>query len=72
MAVSIPDDQWQAIDEAIFANRKLPAILQIRALGACGLHEALGVLCERYAKLLAEAPDRFSCTEQEYWADFYS
>ena len=72
MAVSIPDNQWQPIDEAIFANRKLPAIEQIRALSGCDLKEALERLYERYTELRAEAPERFSCTDQDYWAGFYS
>jgi hypothetical protein len=72
MPASITDEQWQPIDEAIFANLKLPAFKQIRALTGCSLKESLDLFYERYAKLRAEAPDRFDCTDQEYWAGFCS
>ena len=72
MAAPITEEQWQPIDEAIFANLKLPAIRHIRAASGCSLKEAIDVLYERYAKLRAEAPDRFNCTDEDYWAGFYS
>jgi len=72
MSVPIQDDRWQSIDEAIFANLKLPAIQHIRALSGCSLNEALEKLRERYAKLRTEAPDRFDCADQDYWSGFYS
>lgn len=72
MSILIQNDQWPSIDEAIFASLKLPAIQQIRALSGCSLNEALEMLRERYAKLRTEAPDRFDCTDQDYWSGFYS
>ncbi len=72
MAVTIPDDQWHMIDEAIFANLKLKAIQQIRSFGGCSLREAIDCLYERYAQLRKDAPDRFASSERDYWAGFES
>jgi hypothetical protein len=72
MAVSTPENDWTAIDEAIFANLKLPAIKQICALKGCGIGDATEILTDRYKKLRTESPDRFSCSDEEYWANFYS
>jgi hypothetical protein len=72
MAEQFPDDRWLAIDANIVANMKLPAIQAIRALAGCNLSEALGIFHERYAKLRAEAPERFVCPDREYWEGFYS
>ena len=72
VVVQIREDQWLSIDDAICANRKLPAIQQIRAASGCSLKDALELLYERYAKLRAEASHRFSDSEEEYWAGFYS
>jgi hypothetical protein len=72
MATSITDEQWPPIDEAIFANLKLPAIRQIQAVNGCSLREALDVLYERYEKLQTEAPEQFNCNDQDYWVNSYS
>jgi len=72
MPADITAEQWQPIDEAIFAKHILAAVRQIRSAGNCGLREAMELLHARYAKLRAEAPDRFACTDQDYWAGFYS
>lgn len=62
----IRDDAWRPIDEAIFANLKLQAIQQIRALTGSGISEAVFVLSDRYKKLRAESPERFTCPDEEY------
>ena len=72
MSEPIPDDRWPAIDAAIFANDKLSAVKEIRALSGCSLGDALGIFYVRYAKLRAEAADRFGCSDREYWEGFYS
>nr|WP_123784679.1 hypothetical protein [Pirellula staleyi] len=65
MRAKIADDQRTTIDDAIVANLKLPAIQEIRQLTGASL-------AERFAKLCLTVPERFDCTEDEYWAGFYS
>jgi hypothetical protein len=72
MAETISEDRWPAIDAAIVANLKLPAIKDIRAVTGCSLSEALGIFYERYAKLRTESPERFDCSDREYWEGFHS
>ncbi len=72
MAEPIPDDRWPAIDANIVADLKLPALKEIRALTGCSLREALDIFTKRYAMLRAEAPERFDCSDQEYWEGFAS
>jgi hypothetical protein len=70
--MEITNDQWRSIDEAIFANLKLSAIQQIRAACGCSLGDAIEMLFKRYAELRTTSPNRFSCSEEDYWAGFYS
>jgi len=72
MSASISGEQWLPIDETIFANMKLPAIERIRALTGCGISDAIVILSDRYKKLRDQSPERFSCSDNEYWKDFYS
>lgn len=72
MAMPIQDHEWRPIDEAIFANLKISAIMQIRAIAGCGVADAIDLLSDRYSRLRAEAPERFTCDHEAYWADFYS
>lgn len=69
---TIPPDGWQEIDAAIVADQKLSAIQQIRQQCGCSLREGLQLLAERYARLRKESPERFGCSDQEYWSGFYS
>jgi hypothetical protein len=70
--MTIPDDQWRPIDEAIVANLKLKALQQIQLLNGYSLKEAIECLCKRYAKLRQDSPERFTCSHDDYWAEFYS
>jgi hypothetical protein len=70
--VPIPDEAWATIDKAIFANMKLPAIKEIRALAGCGISDAVFMLSDRYKMLRAESPERFVCSHEECWEGFYS
>jgi hypothetical protein len=72
MVKAIPDDQWAAIDAFIVANKKIEAVKAIKEKAECGLPEALIVFYERYAKLRAETPERFDCSNREYWSTFYT
>jgi hypothetical protein len=72
MATTIPDGDWQSIDPHIFANRKLEAVIRIRAVTGCGLHESLDIFSARYQLLRAARPERFECSDEEYWIGFYS
>jgi len=63
MAQPISDEQWKAIDNNIVADLNLPAIKKIRALSGVRLIEAIKIFYERYAKLRAESPGRFNCSE---------
>lgn len=67
-----PEDRWQSIDIALFANQIIPALKQIKVLTGASLPEACGILYERYAKLRSEMPDRFVCSNREYWVNFYT
>jgi len=66
------EEQWQAIDQAIFNNLELPAINLIREGANCSLKEALDHFYQRVEKLQAESPDKFNCNLDEYWVGFYS
>lgn len=68
----IPEARWASIDPAIFANQILPALKEIKSLAECSLNEAACTFYERYAKLRAEAPERFVCTNRDYWRNFYT
>jgi hypothetical protein len=72
MPIPIPRGAWATIDAAIFANQILAALKEIRSLAECSLTEATGIFYERYAKLRAEAPERFVCANRDYWRGFYT
>jgi hypothetical protein len=66
------DQRWDAIEEDIFANNKLSALKAIRDLASCDLSHALTLFYNRYADLRRAEPQRFTDSEDEYWAGFYS
>jgi hypothetical protein len=72
MAMLIPENAWQAIDEDIFANQLISAIQRIRDASGCGISEAVGKVSERYSTLRVQRPERFSCSHENYWDGFYS
>jgi hypothetical protein len=65
------EEQWVAIDADIFGNQKLLALQKMCAHGA-SLRDAIVLLHERYAVLRERHPDKFTCSDEEYWAGFYS
>jgi hypothetical protein len=67
MSAPIRNDQWHPIDEAIFANQKLSAVVQIRDIAGSGLHESIDTMIARYGELRAKFPERFSCDHDKYW-----
>jgi hypothetical protein len=72
MTDRIPGDQWVVIDTHIVTNRKIEAVKTITQLAGCSLNDALLVFYERYAKLRAEVPERFDCSNRDYWTGFYT
>ena len=72
MAATFSDQQWAAVDARIFAGNILLAIKVIRGFAGVGIREALDIHIERYRQLRAQSPERFACSHEEYWRDFYS
>ena len=68
----LTDEQWATIDEALFANKKLSVVMQLRTLTGLDLHDAVEMMYARYEKLRAEHPAQFCCGHDEYWEHFYS
>ncbi|QEH37445.1 hypothetical protein OJF2_60360 [Aquisphaera giovannonii] len=66
------EEQWQPIDEDLFAGRPLMAVKRIRQQTGSGLHAAGEVMRARYESLRRSDPDRFQQTDAEYWAGWYS
>ncbi|MEM6954498.1 MAG: hypothetical protein AAF645_02385 [Myxococcota bacterium] len=67
----VPQDVREEVDEHIFANRKLKAIMALKRTGLC-LSGSVGVLGDRYRALKQLYPERFPETDEEYWRGFYS
>jgi hypothetical protein len=65
-------EQWAAIDAHIVAHSLLLAIKAIRELAGVGVADANHLLYERYCYLRAEQPERFTCSDEEYWDGVYS
>ncbi|WP_326642291.1 DUF4279 domain-containing protein [Streptosporangium sp. NBC_01755] len=55
-----PDRRWLEIDELILARTNIQALQQIRTLFECTLHEAVGLLDERYQTLRHQRPNGFT------------
>ncbi len=72
MSVNISQEQWERIDEELFAGNRLFAIQQIRTAAQCSLGVAIESVYQRFDKLAAECPERFRCDLNTYWAGFYS
>ena len=53
-------DQWQQIQAALFANRKIQAIKIYRQATGTGLKEAKDAMDAYDARLREESPDRFA------------
>lgn len=66
------DQQWNTIDEYIFAGRTLGAVKAIQDISKCNLQNAIYLLRDRYKDLRIAKPDGFSVSEGEYWNDCYS
>ena len=61
-----------SLDELIFSNNKLEFIKQVREIKRCTLSDATEILGQRYKKLRAEAPQKFSFSDESFWDNFYS
>lgn len=60
------------LDDLIFANRKLDAIQLLRQQRNLGVAAATEALSCRYRELRANSPERFTCTDEDYWRGFKS
>ena len=47
MALSLNEDQWDFVDEMLFLNRWLQAVMFVRGSTACGLNDALDAVDSR-------------------------
>jgi hypothetical protein len=71
--IDLTDEQWLAVDEALFENNPLLAIKLIRQqFSRLGLHQAGDVMHSRYKLLREQSPQRFTLTDEEYWSEWYS
>ena len=66
------DPESDEIDNLIFSNRKLEAVRLIRKLRNVDLAGAIELLNSRYRELRAARPERFTCSDAEYWQGSYS
>ncbi|MBI1335742.1 MAG: hypothetical protein GC164_02135 [Phycisphaera sp.] len=53
-------DQWQAIEDHLYAGQKIAAIKILREATGCQLVDAKRVVEEHEAKLRAQSPERFA------------
>ena len=60
MPHDLSDEQWQAIEDHLYAGRKITAIKLFRERAGVGLKEAKDVLDEHEAKLREQFPERFT------------
>ena len=60
MPSNLTDEQWQSIEAALFAGRKIEAIKHYREFTGCDLREAKEGVDAYEAKLRTEFPDRFT------------
>jgi hypothetical protein len=65
-------EQWQLIDEALFATHPVHAVAVICQSLDFGTAAALEAVYERYHQLRAEQPGRFTPSEDAYWDGFYT
>jgi hypothetical protein len=69
---SSQSSQSDALDDLIFANRKLEAVQLLRKQHGFNIAEATEVLSRRYRELRATDSARFACSDEEYWRGFHS
>jgi hypothetical protein len=72
MVAAFGEEQWAVVDAHIFACNILRAIKAIREFAGVGIRDAIDIHIERYRRLRAESPERFTCSHEEYWRDVYS
>lgn len=65
-------DLWGVIDDHIFNERILPAMMITREQFGGSIHEAIDRFAERYEYLREARPDDFTKPREDYGRDFYS
>jgi hypothetical protein len=65
-------DQWTRIDDLMVNARYLLALMEIRAVFAVGIAEAIDIFDERYPLLRQERPDDFTLASEGYGRDIYT
>lgn len=69
----LTEEEWLAIDDALFDNNPLLAVKLVRQrIAGLGLHQAGDVMRSRYLFLRRTSPQRFTATDEEYWSGWYS
>jgi hypothetical protein len=59
-------DQWTRIDDLMVNAKYFLALMEIRAVFAVGLREAIDIFDERYPLLRQERPDEFTLPSEVY------
>jgi hypothetical protein len=72
MTRGITEQDWEQIDNYLFAHEVFPAPKYIRAINQVGLRDAIDLVHSRFEKLAAEMPEKFQCDLETYWSGFYS
>lgn len=65
-------EQQQEVEELMYQRAILQGIKLLKTYAAIGLKEATELYSWRYAQVRATNPRRFSCSDEQYWAGFYS
>jgi len=68
---SMPD-QWTRIDDLMVNAQYLLALMEIRAVFAVGLREAIDIFGERYPLLRQERANDFTLSSEEYGRGVYT
>lgn len=66
------EEEWREVDEHLFNGHPLLALALIRRLGGLGLSQASDVMHGRYGELRRDYPEKFSRSDEEYWAGWRS
>jgi hypothetical protein len=72
MSQTLTEEQWNLVDEDLFAGNKLQAVMKIRQFTGLNLSEVGEMMYSRYRKLRDEQPHKFIQSHEEYWQGWYS